>query len=122
MRFQGQNRMLPPAKRAVITALVPLWSVLAVTAWADRGFLCAGQVAPATPWLLGPAKSTQVEIASNGTGIVLFAHFKDELPANTETPDWADAIFDPDRPGSFSHFYDTMSFGQHRFRGEEAPR
>ena len=107
-----------------IKALIACSSLVAATAWADPGFLCAGQVVPeaTAPWLPGPAKATQVRIPNTGTGIVLFAHFKDELPADAAIPDWAGALFDPDLEGSFSHFYDTMSFGQYRIRGEVAPQ
>lgn len=54
--------------------------------------------------------------------LVVFGKFKGELPGVDAPPAWAGDIFDPERPGSFSHFYDEMSFGQHRVRGEIAPR
>ncbi len=37
-------------------------------------------------------------------------------------PDWATEIFDPDLPGSFTHFYQEMSFGRHLVHGEVIPR
>ncbi|MYB69173.1 MAG: M6 family metalloprotease domain-containing protein [Gemmatimonadetes bacterium] len=54
--------------------------------------------------------------------LVVFGKFKGELPGVDAPPAWAEDIFDPERPGSVSHFYDEMSFGQHRVRGEIAPR
>ncbi len=54
--------------------------------------------------------------------LVVFGKFKGELPGVDVPPTWASAIFDPAHPGSFSHFYDEMSLGRHRVRGEIAPR
>ena len=107
----------------MIKAFTAVSTVLALASWADGELLCAGQVNPelGASRLPGPAKATQAQISSTGSGIVLFAHFRDELPADAALPNWADDIFDPDQPGSFSHFYDTMSFGHHRFRGHVAP-
>ncbi len=115
--------MLPSPKTATLKALIPLCTVLTTNVWAGDEFVCVGHVATdaATLKLHGPAKPTQAQVATTRTGIVLFAHFKDELPADTAIPDWADDLFDPDRPGSVSHFYDTMSFGVHTLRGEVVP-
>lgn len=48
--------------------------------------------------------------------LVVFARFADEtaLPA----PDGAEHLLDAARPGSFAHFYQTMSFGQLQVEGE----
>ena len=54
--------------------------------------------------------------------LVVFGKFKDELSDVDAPPTWAGDLFDPELPGSVSHFYDEMSFGQHRVRGEIAPR
>ena len=51
----------------------------------------------------------------------LFAEFRNELPGQNQAPSWAQGIFDAQRPGSFTHFYDTMSFGRLRVEGEVAP-
>jgi len=48
--------------------------------------------------------------------LVIFARFPDE--PETAIPGFASRFFDPDLPGSFSHFYDTMSFGQLQVRGQ----
>ena len=47
--------------------------------------------------------------------LVVFAQFEDEAPA--PVPASATALFDPDHPGSFTHFYHTMSFGQLQVQG-----
>ena len=56
------------------------------------------------------------------SAVVLFANFLGEATEETAVPDWAAAIFDPDLPGSFSHFYDTMSVGKLKVRGQVAPQ
>ena len=47
--------------------------------------------------------------------LVIFAHFQDE--ETRSVPEFAGRLFDPDLPGSFAHFYDTMSFGQLQVQG-----
>ncbi len=61
--------------------------------------------------------------AQTGTrqAIVIFAEFGGGNNASP-VPSWAASIFDPEKPGSFAHFYDTMSFGQLHVRGAIAPR
>ncbi len=54
--------------------------------------------------------------------VVIFAGFQGEAPADTLAPPWAEGFFDPEKPGSFSHFYDQMSFGRLRVRGEVSRR
>ncbi|MEW6751251.1 MAG: immune inhibitor A domain-containing protein, partial [Candidatus Latescibacterota bacterium] len=52
--------------------------------------------------------------------LLLFARFGDEGAA--AVPAWADQVFDPSLPRSFSHYWDTMSFGRLQVRGQVAPR
>jgi M6 family metalloprotease-like protein len=54
--------------------------------------------------------------------MVVFAKFNGEAPANKVSPAFAADLFKPDRPGSLSHFYDTMSFGQLKMRGQVLAR
>ena len=100
-------------------------SVVGIPAMAVAGeFVCAGDpFADPDPTREGAAAKA-VEVSTEGTrnAIVLFAKFRGELPGETAAPPWAQDIFDPEHPGSFSHFYDTMSFGRLRVRGEAAPR
>jgi len=53
--------------------------------------------------------------------LVLFAAFADD-DTWSDVPAWGAQLLDPAVPGSLSHFYDTMSFGAHRVRGESATR
>lgn len=49
--------------------------------------------------------------------LVLLARFAEEAPGNTQSPSHAASLFDPDRPGSLSHFYTTMSAGRFTLDG-----
>ena len=90
--------------------------------WAE-GFRCAGNQGTPTEELLPqdaaakPARIAQAGTTGTRRALVLFARFKGE-PANP-VPSWAAGIFNPDLPGSFSHFYDTMSFGCGSFSSVE---
>lgn len=54
--------------------------------------------------------------------VIIFARFQDEDSDQHSAPLWAADLFDPEQPGSISHFYDEMSFGRLRLRGEVATR
>ena len=54
--------------------------------------------------------------------LLVYAQFKNEAAKGTAIPDFADDLFDPDKTGSFAHFYDTMSFGQLQVRGTVVER
>ena len=56
------------------------------------------------------------------SGVVLFAQFKHEIPAKTDVPTWKSDIFDSSRPGSLSHYYNTMSFGSLSIGGDVAAK
>jgi len=65
-----------------------------------------------------------VAFSTEGTRsiIAVFATFADGDASQIAPPAWSNDLFDPDRTGSFSHYYDTMSFGKLRVRGEVASR
>ena len=54
--------------------------------------------------------------------LVVFAKFESEALRDQGVPGYATALFDVNLPGSFSHFYHTMSFGQFEVRGSVLPR
>ena len=54
--------------------------------------------------------------------LVIFAQFQNEVERGVQIPDYAARLFDPNHEGSFTHFYDTMSFGQLKTHGEVLPR
>ena len=91
---------------------------------ASEVLVCAGQ--SAGPGAIGSLSTGAAKPAQSRpqtqTALVLFAHFRGEMPAESSVPAWSAQIFDPDLPGSFSHFYDTMSFGALRVHGAVAPR
>ena len=87
------------------------------------GFLCAGThwPQPVSGGLAVSAKPTaQQTNAGFRSAVAIFSRFHGE--AQTAVPDWAHRIFDPELPGSFSHFYDTMSFGALQVRGDVIDR
>ncbi|MFA6109883.1 MAG: FlgD immunoglobulin-like domain containing protein [Candidatus Latescibacterota bacterium] len=101
------------------------WLLLVValgstTASAEEPFRCATAGTGPAPGTGVAAKPAQALTTGTRQALVLFGRFAGEeaLPV----PSWAAAIFDPALPGSFSHFYDTMSFGRLQVRGEVAPR
>ena len=112
--------------RHVAAAGVILWvtilSAAADDAWS--GFVCAGS-APALDRSSGVGAAAKAAATPRAEGtrsaIAIFATFAGGGPAR-DAPSWARDLFDPDLPGSFSHFYETMSFGQLRVRGQVAER
>lgn len=89
-----------------------------------EGFLCAGSQGAPTKEILpaGAAAKPAQRFTGMRRALVVFAKFRGENPGQTQVPAWAVDIFNPARPGSFSHFYDTMSFGQWQVRGQVASR
>ena len=79
--------------------------------WACAGPATSGAVAPA-------AKLARPQASGRPRALVLFAKFHGENPDETRSPDWAIDLFDPRHPGSFTHYYEAMSFGQLRPEGE----
>ena len=88
------------------------------------GFICAGMTdaRPAIPQPTVAAKAIQSAQIETRNAVLIFATFKGEAPADGQVPAWAHDIFDPDRPGSFTHFYNEMSLGRHQVHGEVVPR
>jgi M6 family metalloprotease-like protein len=62
------------------------------------------------------------ELATSGTlhALTIFSRFSDE--SSRPIPAWNRQLFDPAQVGSFSHYYDLMSFGALRVTGEVLPR
>ena len=91
---------------------IALFLLLARTqcGWA---LVCSGQV----------GKPAQGHLSSKGhlRALTVFAHFQDEDQSDHTLPEFTDALFDPQHPGSLTHFYLEMSQGQFRLDGEMAP-
>ena len=94
------------------------------SAFAGEPFLCAGFPTHSAEGMPEERAAKTVVLHTEGTrsAVVLFAKFKGEAPEKIQAPAWADDIFDSDLPGSFTHFYDTMSFGRLHVAGEAMPR
>ena len=70
------------------------------------------------------AKPTQSEETVTGrvSALLIFARFQDEDDGSDSVPEYAAGIFDPDLPGSLTHFYNEMSRGQFVLDGTALPR
>ncbi|NKB72205.1 MAG: T9SS type A sorting domain-containing protein [Candidatus Latescibacteria bacterium] len=102
----------------LLLALTLVWPIPQTLSAA--AFRCAGSITlqQALP-LRRAAKIARVQ--GQRSAVALFAKFRGELSGQTRAPAWSETIFDPQRPGSFSHFYATMSFGRLQMRGAVAP-
>lgn len=71
-----------------------------------------------------PTVISQNSVFASGRmyALVVFAQFADEGSAQDAPPSFANDLFDPDLPGSLSHFYDEMSHGQFRMEGRVLPK
>ncbi|RKY67014.1 MAG: hypothetical protein DRP97_07700, partial [Candidatus Latescibacterota bacterium] len=110
--------------------VVFLLSLILLAAFSDLRaepppFICAGHVPQeredrsaktiAGGWVRVPTEGT-VNV------LTVFAGFSDERWEGDTAPSYAEDLFDPDLPGSFSHFYDAMSFGVLKVRGVALPK
>jgi M6 family metalloprotease-like protein len=66
-----------------------------------------------------PVQNVQAD--QNISALVVFAKFQGEAGGDT-APAWANGLFDPSLQGSFSHFYNEMSRGRLRLKGQVLPR
>ena len=109
--------------RGAILLLTCVLAVFAQTAGAVPRYVCAEALiaarhaAGAIP--AARAKPAASAPLSRVTALVVFTGFRGQP---TGVPSWAGSLFDPDRPGSVSHFYREMSFGSLTLRGTVAPR
>ena len=102
--------------------------VLAVSVQASDAvsrFICAEALsAAAASSPAGSVPAPRAKAAASGTlshltALVVFTGFRGQQDG---LPSWADSLFDPDLPGSVSHFYREMSFGRLTLQGTVAPR
>ena len=114
--------------RSLSRLLLAEVSVLLVAArLAAESFVCAGHGLPA-PVPAGiaarPAWSAEDSRPPRGRlhALLIFAQFKDEAPGDQTIPAYAADLFDLELPGSLSHFYRTMSFGQFILDGTVLPK
>ncbi|MEW6753764.1 MAG: FlgD immunoglobulin-like domain containing protein [Candidatus Latescibacterota bacterium] len=95
---------------------------LAMAAPAAAEFRCAGIVA--ARGAAGAARAAAAVASTTGRwrAVLVFAQFRGENPGWPAVPAWSAGFFDPERPGSFPHFYRTMSLGRLTVTGAVAPR
>lgn len=120
-RFNPHIRKMRPERLygCVFTLLVFFFAPSSATA---GDFLCAHAPNAANRSPKIAPKRTQYPTEETGNALILFARFHGEETGGDTPPAWSEEIFDPQQPGSFSHFYDTMSFGKLRMRGEVSSR
>ena len=102
----------------VVAQVVAQDPALAST-WRCAGLTPGGGPAAAYPL---PSAKPLAHGVNGGRAVVLFGGFRGEHEVGTSAPAWADDLFDPDLPGSVTHFYRTMSFGRLHLGGEAAPQ
>lgn len=84
-------------------------------------FVCAGVYDKGRLFTHPPAKIAKAR-PSHLTALVIFTQFAHEAPEDFLPPPYAEDLFDPDLPGSLSHFYHHMSFGQFEIAGTVLPK
>ena len=108
-----------------VTATCLLSTFIHAPAQTHPRVFCAGFPLPEDSIRVA-AKSLDISLLQNLPAhgrmrtLVIFAQFSNE--PETAIPGFASRLFDPDLPGSFSHFYRTMSFGQLQVQGQVLPK
>ena len=107
-----------------LLAAIPLLVALVWPAAVRGEFRCAGynwQTPAAKLARSAETNAVQAEVISSRSTLntlVVFAQFAGEQAGHQEVPNYALDLFDAQRPGSFTHFYQTMSFGRLLVSGE----
>ena len=99
--------------------ILPVLLLLPVAS--DAGLVCAHHAAKQA------AIQKNIPPLGNYQALVIFARFADEAAAGGDdagsaAPSFATNLFDPDLPGSLTHFYAEMSAGQLAITGQVLPR
>ena len=89
-------------------------------------FSCAGHmpshIAPGSAAKLAGGREEKRSSTEPVHALVIFARFADEEASGSNIPEFADDLFKADLPGSFAHFYRTMSGGQFTATGTVLPQ
>ena len=109
-------------RRLLLTAVLVL--VPALASRAQSPFACAGleSAAPLPPGAAAKIQAFNQPSRGQVHALVLFAGFPEEVERNRRIPAFADQLFDGEKEGSLTHFYDLMSSGQFKLSGSVAPR
>ena len=99
----GLFLLLPSAAATLVCGQSHLPATAAKTATASQA-----------PDLIGPFSTVKA--------LVVFARFQNENSGDDTAPAFAAQLFDPNRPGSLTHFYREMSRGQFEITGTVLPR
>ena len=104
---------------AVLLLLAVPLKAVGAGEFASAGWSAAGEATLAS---IGAAKMAGPSAEGTRNAVVLFGRLSDQTSDWNVVPEWGVDVFDPKRAGSLSHFYDTMSFGELRLRGEAGTR
>ena len=120
-RAQTGRQYAWAAVAALVLLIGSLWSVYRSAAPPTAGYELVE--VPLSAPEFGLAQEYQ-PLPSRGKvrALVVFAQFAEEAGMGNQVPDFATDLFDPDLPGSFTHFYTTMSFGQLQVEGTVLPK
>ena len=99
--------LLPTALSLLFFSLSTIFYLLPTSVYGES-FACAGDPKAR---IEGLGKVAYIEPKGKKKVLAIFAKFKGEAPADSLAPSFANDIFDPNRQGSFSHFYEKMSSG-----------
>ena len=69
-----------------------------------------------------PTREPRISPQGTCRVVAVFAKFLNEDPEQTSPPSYAQDLFDPDLPGSFTHFYNEMSLGKLTVEGTVLPK
>ncbi|MBI2502549.1 MAG: immune inhibitor A [Candidatus Latescibacteria bacterium] len=120
-RAQARRWYAWAAVAALVLLIGSLWSVYRLYAPPTAGYELVE--VPLSAPELGLAQEYE-PLPSRGRvrALVVFAQFAEEAGMGDQPPDFSADLFDPDLPGSFTHFYTTMSFGQLQVEGTVLPK
>jgi M6 family metalloprotease-like protein len=110
-RLRAKRSLVPLSRWAAALAVCALFSVSAA-GQLDSSSSSSGPYRSVTSARLGKPLST-----GTCNALVVFTGAREDV-----IPGWAHDILDPDVEGSLARYYDVMSYGSLRVRGEVAPR
>ena len=104
-----------------LTALCALLSCL-IPLDGAADLLCAGTHQPARRAAKATLAAPDPIVQGPVKVLVVFAQFADEADRGEAIPTYAGDLFKADLPGSFTHFYSTMSWDQLQVQGTVLPK
>lgn len=104
----------------IAVLLIAVWSIRRDTATPPLYPFVEGPMDEVTR--LGLVSGLRQSSVGTISVLVVYAQFQDEASHGEQIPADAARLFDPNLPGSFTHYYDEMSFGRLRVHGTILPK